>query len=90
MQYNYINEEGLGVEEVGELVERLSHSGPSSFWDVQLSCDHHVIGAVLGGQEEDAVRVRFVVEEGDSSLAQVVGVVLHLDHQVCDEMEARK
>lgn len=89
MQYNYINEEGLGVQEVGELVERLGHCGPSSLWDVKLPCDHHVIGTVLRGQEEDAVGVGFVVQEGDSSLAQLVGVVLHLDHQVC-EMEKKE
>ncbi len=89
MQHNYINEEGLGVQEVGELVERLGHYGPPSLWDVQLSRDHHIIGTVLRGQEEDAVGVGFVVQEGDPSLTQFVGVVLHLDHQVC-EMETRK
>lgn len=57
----YINEEGLGVQEVGELVERLSHCGPPSLWDVQLSCDHHIIGTILRGQEEDTVCVGFVV-----------------------------
>lgn len=89
MQCNYINEEGLGVQEVGELIECLRHCGPSSRWDVELSCDHHIIGTVLRGQEEDAVCVGFVVQEGDSSLAKVVGVVFHLNHQVC-EMETRK
>lgn len=69
-------------EEVGELVERLRHGGPPSLRDVQLAGDHHVIGAVFGGQEEDAVRVGLVVQEGDATLAQVVGVVLHFDHQV--------
>lgn len=78
----YVDEEGLGVEEVGELVERLRHGGPPSLRDVQLAGDHHVIGAVFGGQEEDAVRVGLVVQEGDATLAQVVGVVLHFDHQV--------
>lgn len=89
MQHNYVNEEGLGVQEVGELIECLSHGGPSRRRDVQLPCDHHVVGPVLGGQEEDAVRVRLVVQEGDASLAEVVGVVLHLNHQVC-EMETRQ
>ncbi len=68
VECNYINEEGLRVQEVGELVECLSHGGPSSLWDVKPSCDHNIIGAVLRGQEKDAVRVGFVVQEGDSSL----------------------
>lgn len=89
MQCNYINEEGLGVQEVGELIECLGYCGPSSLRDVHLSCDHHVVRAVLGGQEEDAVCVGFIVQEGDPSLAEVIGVVLHLNHQVC-EMEMTK
>lgn len=89
MRRNYINEEGLGVQEVGELIERLHHGGASSLRDLQLPCDHHVVGAVLGRQEEDAVRVGFIVQEGDASLAEVVGVVFHLNHQVCD-MEKTK
>lgn len=84
MQYNYINEEGLGVQEVGELVQCLGHSGPSRLWDVELSCDHDIIGTILRGQEEDAVGVGFVVKEGDPSLTQLIGVILHLDHQVCE------
>lgn len=84
VKYNYINEEGLGVQEVGKLVERLAHDGLPCLWDVQLPRDHHIVGTILRRQEEDAFRVGLVVEEGDSSLAQLVGVVLHLDHQVCE------
>lgn len=89
MRCNYINEEGLGVQEVGELIERLHDGGAPSLRDLQPPCDHHVVGAVLGRQEEDAVRVGFIVQEGDASLAEVVGVVFHLNHQVCD-MEKTK
>ena len=84
VQYNYINEEGLGVQKVGELVECLGHRGPSSLRDVELPCDHHIIGPVFGRQEEHTFCVGLVVEEGYPPLAQVVGVVLHLDHQVCE------
>lgn len=80
----YIDEEGLGVQEVGELVERLSDCGSSSLWDVKLSCDHDIIGTVLGRQEEDTVGISFVVQERDSSLVELIGVVFHLDHQVCE------
>lgn len=81
---NYVDEKGLGVEEVGELVECLGHCGTSRLRDVQLPCDHHIIGTILGGKEEDAVCVRLVVQERNSPLVQVTGVVLHLNHQVCE------
>lgn len=89
MRHNYINEEGLGVQEVGELIERLHHGAAPSVWDLQPSRNHHVVGAVLGRQKEDTVRVGFIVQEGDPTLTEVVGVVFHLNHQVCD-MEKTK
>lgn len=78
----YIDEEGLAVEQVGELVESLGHNSLAGFWDVQLARDHDIISAILGGQEEDTVCVGFVVQEGDPSLTYVIGVVLHFNHQI--------
>lgn len=78
----YIDEEGLAIEEVGELVEGLGHDGLPGLGDVQFARDHDVVGAILGGQEEDAVRVGLVVQERHATLADVISVVLHLNHQV--------
>lgn len=80
---SYINEEGFAVEQVGELVQCLGDRSPAGFWDIQFAGDHDVIGAILRGQEEDAVRVSLVVQERDPALAYVVSVVLHFDHQIC-------
>lgn len=80
--YTHVYEERLGVQQVGELVERLRHCGLSGLRDVQLPCDHHIVGTVFGGQEEHPVCVSLVVQEGDPSLTHVIRVVLHLNHQV--------
>lgn len=78
----HIDEKGFTVQQVGELVERLSHDGLAGFWDLDFPCDHGVVGAVLGRQEEVSVGVDFVVQEGDPGLAKVTGVVLHFNHQI--------
>lgn len=78
-----VDEEGLAVEQVGELVEGLRHDGPAGLRHVHASRQHRGgVGAVLGGQEEVALRVRLVVQEGDARLARLARVVLHLHHQV--------
>lgn len=81
--FSYIDEESFAVEEVGELVQRLGDRSPAGFWDIQFAGDHDVVGAILRGQEEDAVGVGLVVQERDPALADVVAVVLHFDHQIC-------
>lgn len=78
----HIDEKGFTVQQVGELVERLSHDGPAGLWDLDFSREHGIVNTILGGQEEVSVGVVFVVQEGDPGLAQVAGVVLHFNHQV--------
>lgn len=84
------DQEGLAVEQVGELVQSLLHHRPPRLWDVQPARDHHILVAVLGGQEEDAVGVGLVVQHGDACLVHIVGLVLHLDHQVWGEVRVRR
>ncbi len=83
MCVSYIDEESFAVEQVGELVQRLGDRSPAGFWDIQFAGDHDIVGAILRGQEEDAVSVGLVVQERDPALADVVSVVLHFDHQIC-------
>lgn len=79
----HVDEEGFAVQQVGELVQSLSHDGPASLCDLDFPCDHGVVGALFGRQEEVPVRVVFIVQEGDPAFAQVAGVVLHFYHQIC-------
>lgn len=79
----YIDEKRFAVQKVRELVQRLGDRCPAGFWDVQFAGNHDVVGAIFRGQEEDAVRVRLVVQERDPTFAYVVRVVLHFDHQIC-------
>lgn len=79
---SYIDEESLAVEQVGELIQSLGHDGFATFWDLDFPCDHGVVGAVFGGQEEIPVSVGLIVQKRDPGLAQVIGGVLHLYHQV--------
>lgn len=83
MCVSYIDEESFAVEQVGELVQRLGDRSPAGFWDIQFAGDHDVVGAILRGQEEDAVCVGLEVQERDPALADVIGVVLHFNHQIC-------
>lgn len=81
-QRTHVDEEGLAVEQVGELIEGLGHGGPPSLRDLQRAGADRLVGAILGQQDEVAVGVGLVVQEGDPTLAQLTGVVLHLNHQV--------
>lgn len=69
------------------MVECVAHSVPPGFWDLYFSADQRVIAAFLGRQEEVAVSVRFVVQEGDATFAHITGVVLHFNHQICNKQE---
>lgn len=64
----YSDQEGLAVQQVGELIEGLCHCGPAGLWDIQLAGDHDIIGSVFWRQEKDAVRVGFIVQERDATL----------------------
>lgn len=78
----YVDKEGLAIEQVGELVEGLVHDGPAVFRDIQFACDHDVLGPVFRRQKENSVRVRLIVQEWNTSLTQIIGVVFHLNHQI--------
>lgn len=44
---SYSDEEGLAVEQVGELIKSLSHYGFAGLWDIQFAGDHDIIGSVF-------------------------------------------
>lgn len=84
---SYCDEEGLAVQQVGELVESLSHCGFAGLGNIQLAGDHDIIGSIFRRQEKDTICVCLIVQKRDATLAQIICVVLHLDHQVCREAQ---
>lgn len=45
---SYCDEEGLAVQQVGELIESLGHYGFAGLRYIQLAGDHDIVGSIFG------------------------------------------